>query len=156
MGACLLDLLEGIQGKPSGRRVSGEPLQVQAVFLQVAGHVLPRHSLHIHQLQDCLWHRMLHTLTSKEALSSQHIRPTLKVQNLCCMWPESEARSHDQKRITQKTSISRSCGVKPIETVAAQSARVPKAHANSSIAEDEQDQVKPAAWLFFLACMQVL
>lgn len=67
--ACLLDLLEGVQGKPSSRRVSSEPLQVQAVLLQMAGHVLPRHSLHVHQLQDRLWNRMLHPLFSKQSLS---------------------------------------------------------------------------------------
>lgn len=41
-------------------RVPSQALEVHAVLLQVASHVLPGHSLHIHQLQDSPRHRMLY------------------------------------------------------------------------------------------------
>ena len=39
-----------------------EAPELLAVLLQVAGHVLPRHAVHIHQLQDRLGHSVLDPL----------------------------------------------------------------------------------------------
>ena len=58
----LLHLLEGVQGQAGRGRISCHALQVQAILLQMARHILARHAFHIHQLQDGLRHSILHSL----------------------------------------------------------------------------------------------
>ena len=41
--------------------------QVQAVLLQVAGHILPRHAIHVHHRQDALGHSILEALHVRAA-----------------------------------------------------------------------------------------
>lgn len=45
---------------------AGLALEVQAVLLQVAGHILPRHAIDVHHLQDHLGDGIVHSLQAKK------------------------------------------------------------------------------------------
>ena len=68
------NLLQPFVGYPRARRVAGQALEPDAVLLQVAGHVLTSHALHVHQRQDCLGHGLpqaLHDRTPDRQQSRQ-------------------------------------------------------------------------------------
>mmetsp|Transcript_14249 Transcript_14249/g.61018 ORF Transcript_14249/g.61018 Transcript_14249/m.61018 type:complete len:372 (+) Transcript_14249:2152-3267(+) len=56
--AVRLRALHDVRGQRRVGRETGEAFQVQAVLLQVARHVFPRHALHVHELQDGLRNRV--------------------------------------------------------------------------------------------------
>lgn len=64
----LLHLLQCLRAGLSVGGVASQLLEVQAILLQVAGHVLTRHSIHIHQLKNGLGHSILDALQHQRRL----------------------------------------------------------------------------------------
>ena len=86
----LLHLLQSLRASLGIRREPSKLLQVQAILLQMAGNILSRHAIHIHQLQDCLRNSILDTLhqllsSACHSLCKSHVSAVVNIIEACLL-----------------------------------------------------------------------